>query len=92
MKISELINQLEELKNEHGDIEVLTKEDGFGGYAMHTCEGTNTHEIYPGDLYETGDESVKEFFPEWDGDEDTLEDFEPINCAVILSGHVLYST
>ena len=30
MKISEVINKLQEIQNEHGDIEVLALEDAYG--------------------------------------------------------------
>lgn len=96
MKISELIKELEEFKTNNGDLEILTREDGFGGYAMHTCDGVEnrTSKLYAYECNENGsnEKIIKKLFPQWDGNDDSLDDIEPISCAVISSGTMLYAT
>lgn len=93
MKISELILELENFKTKNGDTEVLTREDGFGGHAMHTCDGISSDKLYAYECAENGNEKIiKELFPEWDGDDDSLDDLKPLSCVVINSGTMLYAT
>jgi hypothetical protein len=98
MKISKLIKELEKFKNLHGDAEVLTRIDGFGGYGIHNCGGISEDQLYPSEFYEGGedgnvtDTTIKELFPEWNGDHETLDNMNPITCVVINNGHPLYSS
>tara|TARA_R110000772_G_scaffold20466_5_gene57010 strand:+ start:157589 stop:157870 length:282 start_codon:yes stop_codon:yes gene_type:complete len=74
MKISELIKDLEEMKNEHGDLTVMLEEDGYelllcDKISVETVGWYHIENVYNIDL-------IKEVFTEWDGNEDTLEKFE----------------
>ena len=67
MKASELIIHLQGLIEKHGDQQVLVREDGCGGYGMHTtwCSD-NVNSIYVEDLGENDEpsnEMIKELFP-----------------------------
>jgi len=98
MRISQLIEQLEKAKKEHGDIHVFTKEYGFGGEAYYTCGGVSNdiEEIYPGDILEhrqLNDEQIKDLFPEYNGDEETLEEMQNTALGIsIKNGTLIYST
>ena len=96
MKISELEAQLAILKAKLGDVQILVEEKGFGGYAMHTCTGAKESSINSGDLGENGypnNDVIQELFPEWDGNEDSLEDLDSeVTCVEINLGTMLYST
>lgn len=94
IRISELIKTLEELKDKHGDVPVLTKEDGFGGYAIHEAALPDDYELFISDFFEEGSntEKAKEFFPEWNGEDNTIDDIKPITCVCMYTGSTIYST
>ncbi len=98
MIISELINQLEQAKKEFGDIHVFIQEDGFGGRAVYACVGPSkwTEEIYPGELLEhmsLEKEEIQKLFPNYNGDEESLETMEETAIGVVIkSGGLIYST
>ena len=93
MKISDLIKELEEVKEKKGNLEILTRDNGFGGYAMHTCNGLSNTNLYAYECAENGNEEIiKELFPEWNGKDESLDDLTPIPCVVINSGTMLYAT
>ena len=96
MRISELITKLQEIEKEHGDLTVLSQEDGFGGYSMNTLsEKVSIETISLSSLLyseEGVDEEVgKQLFPEWDGDPDSDQDLA-LNCLVLNTGYFLYAT
>jgi len=94
MKISELIKELEEFKAKHGDLVVVSKEDGMGGYGMLLSEGISKYpDTINGYHFEDIDDeqNIKKVFPEWDGNEDTLDDLE-VKVAILYTGDTLYST
>jgi hypothetical protein len=92
MKISQLIEKLEEFKSRLGDAEVLVEERGFGGYAMHTVRNVSEDGLCGGSIEDRPDDSIlKDIFPEWDGDQDTLDDQE-IKCVSLSTGTLLYAT
>lgn len=98
MRISELINQLEQTKKEFGDIHVFTQVSGFGGRAVYTCIGPSkwTEKIYPNQLLEhmsLDTEEIKKLFPNYNGDEESLETMEETAIGVAIeSGDLIYST
>jgi hypothetical protein len=98
MKISDLIKQLEAAKEKHGDIHVFTKEYGMGGEAYYTCGGVSKHTeaIYPGDILEhmqLSEAEIKELFPEYNGDEDTLEKMPGYSVGIVIAGgNLIYAT
>lgn len=97
MKITDLITQLEKIKNEKGDLHIVMTEKGFGGYAVNsTSNNVDLSEIRLGDFLDTDDDFMdddlcKEFFPEWDGDIDSEQDLT-IEVVDITSDALIYST
>ena len=93
MKISEIIDKLNLLKDEHGDIQVFCREDGYGGHAVHIIgEDINLKHLTLHDMFDDGDDVlIKELFPEWDGDYDTDQELS-INYVEIELNNVIYST
>ena len=93
VKISELIEKLEQIKVKHGDLMVLGEMSGYGGHAIHTV--TECVEVSNINLYDMLDHSceneIKEIFPEWDGDIDTEQDLS-VDYVEISLGGMLYST
>jgi hypothetical protein len=95
MVISELISKLEELKNKIGDVQVLVEHEGFGGYAIHTLEDVGESSLSSYDIDEDNYDYdvIRRLFPDWDGDEDTFEDFDSeVNCVEIKMGTMLYAS
>jgi len=85
MKVSELMNLLNQHLQTVGDSEILVEERGCGGYAMHTISGVGKSTLYSGDLEENDDEDIiTELFPDWkEGDDLRMEYFE-INLGTML--------
>ena len=81
----------------NGDAEVVITEKGYGGQTDYICDGVSEYptEIY---AYMVGGEDytdydvVKELFPEWDGDEETVEELEPTKGFVLTTGTIVYSS
>lgn len=98
IKVSELIKQLQEFQEKHGDLPVIFKHEGYGGYAMNTILklDNSVGKIDPDyiDMIEDNDQDIKELFPQWSGDsEDFFEgEFNPAKCAVLKHGKMLYAT
>jgi hypothetical protein len=63
---------------------------------MHTVDGVGETSLQCYDLGENGypdADVIKELFPEWDGNEDTLEDFDgKAKCVEINMGTMLYAS
>tara|TARA_R110000868_G_scaffold76573_2_gene220095 strand:- start:28736 stop:29053 length:318 start_codon:yes stop_codon:yes gene_type:complete len=104
LKISDLIKELEEFKEKHGDLIVVSKEDGFGGYAMleaaglcEYTEGITGYEVaHGGEDGSVTDEMIYSLFPNWDGNHDELENdvdekYEA-KIAILATGNLIYST
>lgn len=91
-RISELIAKLEVIKAEHGDSPMLIKEDGFGGYAIHTFGSCDIEERYAGNKFEVNlkEKEIKEIIPEYDGTTESLD--KDFNCVVFSRGTMIYST
>ena len=96
MKISQLIKTLEGLQASLGDVPVVIEERGYGGYAVHTCGAVNKSSIRTYDLGEDGypdADTLKELFPQWDGQEDSFEELDAeCICVEIQMKTCLYST
>jgi hypothetical protein len=96
MIISELINELEEYKKTHGDLLVVSRSDGFGGYAMSLsggiyCKGS-PDTINGWDFEDIDDElGIKSVFPDWDGTEDSLDELSE-DVVVLCAGSNIYTT
>jgi len=82
MILSELIKNLEDYKSKLGDVEVFTQDEGFGGYSFSTFGGISEDELTPESCEDSSDEMIKEIF----GDKEKIE------CVVIHTGHILFST
>lgn len=90
MKISQLIEQLEELKKMHGDVPMLIRVTGFGGYAMHTVDSVSETSLCTGDFEEEDnftEEEIKEMLPTYDPEKD-----DEFVCAEIEIGSLIYAT
>ena len=91
MNISELIEKLEVFKKEHGDLEVGTQVDGFGGRAVYEASGKlDTDMITFNEITEEGDfddEDARKIFSQEDIDNDTEKEI-----LVIHPGLMFYST
>lgn len=104
IRISQLIEQLEKYKAKRGDVVVLTIEHGCGGHAVSfsggLCDTTNhnEHNILPSEFHEGGedgrwtDKQIKEIFPAWDGDHDTLCKLPPIPAVLLDVDGQIYCT
>ena len=99
MKISELIKQLENFKNEHGDAPVVTLNEGFGGYGVYLCSGIGTKEkISPWYLMDGGEngnlsnEDILKIIPDWDGKQESLENMNSIICVCIEGKKLIYAS
>lgn len=97
MKISQAIKELERLKEQHGDMFILIKEDGFGGHAIHTTSGFNTITLSTYEVSEGIDEGrmtiedAQEIFPEMT-EENYEEIDDQVNCLIIQAGTMIYAT
>jgi len=101
IRISNLIDELEAFKELNGDLIVVSKEDGFGGYAICAsagiCEETENvggYEVaHGGEGGMVTDEMITELFPDWDGDHDRLDAEDPqVSVAVLAVGNMICST
>jgi len=107
MKISKLIEQLQELQEKLGDVPVLVEERGRGGHAEHEIGQAASSSMSPSLLadgyFERGSppslETIKEFYPLWDkelNNEDVIDIFERENTeteyVLITLGRMLYAT
>jgi hypothetical protein len=99
MNISSLIEKLEEFKEKYGDIPVLTKQDGFGGYGIYDCDGVREWTVHPYEFSSGGENGqitkrlTQRFFPEWDGvSDDTLESLNNKKCVCLCSGTLIYAS
>jgi hypothetical protein len=72
MNISELISELENKKNEIGDVPVFICTKGFGGYTVSTIGNISESAMYSGSLKESSvtNEDMKNIFPEWDAEKE----------------------
>jgi hypothetical protein len=100
MKASELITLLQKTIDEHGDVLVFVREDGFGGYALNDFGGVSESpdDLYPDD--DTHEQSLKDL---WgigenldnldDEERDQLfQELKPLKYIEISSGTTIYST
>jgi hypothetical protein len=90
MKISQLIKQLEKLKNKLGDVPMLVEVKGFGGYAMHTVDSVAETCLHTGDFEEENnftEEEIKEMIPTYDPEKD-----DEFDCVEIKIGSLIYAT
>lgn len=76
MKISNLIEKLNQAKEKHGDINVFMVEYWCGGRIISTCKISidKTETVYKSDLIENGlvsSEAIKELFPQLDEETQT---------------------
>ena len=92
MKISEMEAALAKIKAQHGDIELTIHRSGYGGYEVTTvADVTSTTESLW--RMEDGDEkSIKTIFPEWDGEEESIDSIADKRVAQISMGGTLYTT
>ena len=93
MKALEMIKALSELVEKHGDLTIVGKEKGFGGYAMHLVDKPSSQPITIGTYDfedEPDEETMKELFPGLEFDED-MPDIE-VKCIQISFGSIIYST
>ena len=96
MKISELIQKLEEAKQKHGDVPVLIHNSGFGGHEIASIDNRiDDLTLRQWDFLEDTEptkEEVEEYFPDWDGTEENCDDELESHCITLYSGYTLYST
>lgn len=98
MKISNLINKLNEAKEKYGDINVFMVEYGFGGRIISTCKMSidKTETIYQSDLIDNNlvsSETIKELFLQLHENKESLTDKKPQAEGILLhAGESLYRT
>jgi len=103
MKATELITQLQALVAKYGDQSVLIREDGCGGYGMHTAYCSESIGDMPlsqfGEMSEPDEETLKEMFPNvnFEGEDfyDFMEKYEGRDRCVYFTigcGSLIYST
>jgi len=95
MKASELINKLNKLIEEHGDLNIYTKQDGFGGYMiLELSDNVELDTLNIGEILDEGNlepDEIKKIFTEWNGDYESDVDYET-DIIVINNANILYST
>lgn len=94
MKASKLIEELQKIVKEKGDISVLIEERGFGGYAIHSINDIVVSTISPSYIEEGLSDSLwEELFPELDKSEynDDTDGPEKEYIEISLS-EMIYST
>jgi hypothetical protein len=95
MKVSELIAVLEKVQAAEGDILICVKEHGFGGYNVSTMTASadSFDEISPADCEEEPDRpTATELWPDWDGEEETIDSIPPVKVLLLHTGLIIYST
>ena len=92
MKISELIKNLEAIKDKSGDIEVMFEEQGFGGHALHTIDGAKKSSIHSAMIEDLDEREFRKLFPDWDGETEYWETNMQVDCVELSMGTMLYST
>jgi len=94
IRISELIDQLEKLKSQLGDVPVLTRVSGFGGYGIYTVDSATKASIHTYHLEENFDSDIAEmFFPECAGDYELFKQLDEESvCVQINDGAEIYTT
>ena len=98
MKITDLIKKLEDIKEKDGDVPIVVKHDGFGGYGILICDGVIQTTISPWAMAEGGeygnitDKDIRIFFPNWDGNDDSLDTMDKAKCVCINGGKLIYAS
>ena len=82
-KISELIEELQKLKEELGDVLITVNIDGFGGHASYSVTGVRESALSVYD-FDENEYAAKEFFPD--------ESIEEMVTVEIKTGAMIYST
>lgn len=103
MKASVLVQALNKLIEKHGDLHVIGRQDGFGGYAMHLVDKPSTHlrTISLEDFEEEPEAHIlKELFPDLKAPEGVFDedgniqvpDGAKVRCIELSFGSMIYST
>ena len=91
MKISELVEKLEEYKSKYGDLHVGIEDEGFGGRIVYEVDDNlDTDAIYISELLEEDFNNISNYFTQEEienEDEDSMRDI-----LVIRTGRKFYST
>lgn len=98
-----MVKALNELIEKHGDLHLVGREDGFGGYGMHLVEKPDSRLTTIGlDHFEEEPSAhvLKELFPDLEIPEEGIFDddghlqvqHQEIKCIEIPFGSLIYST
>ena len=93
VKINDIIESLEKIRDEHGNLPILIEVDGFGGRSEHFCTKPTYEEQYFGDYDELVDNEESLSENEINFLVNSPKDTEGDNKVVTIGcGALLYST